>query len=119
VLIVDDNRSFLEAATVLLEREQLSVVGVASSSATALGLAAQLDPDVILVDINLAGESGFDLAALLAARDQAAPVILISTHSEGDLAELIAASPALGFLPKSELSAESIRAVLDRAPRGS
>jgi DNA-binding NarL/FixJ family response regulator len=119
VLIVDDNESFLEAARVLLEREDLSVVGVASTIASGLERAAELAPDVILVDINLAEESGFELAARLAERDGPAAVILISTHAEADLADLIAGSPALGFLPKSDLSAESIRQILDSAVGGS
>jgi two-component system, NarL family, nitrate/nitrite response regulator NarL len=118
VLIVDDNESFLDAARTLLEREELSVVGVASTIATALARATELAPDVILVDINLAQESGFELAARLSEGDCAAAVILISTHAEADLADLIAASPALGFLPKSDLSAESIREVLEGGGRG-
>jgi len=46
-------------------------------------------------------------------RGDAATVILISTHTEADLADLIAASPADGFLPKTELSAEAIRRIAD------
>ena len=112
ILIVDDNESFLDAARILLEREDVSVVGVATSSAEALRLSGELAPDVILVDINLAEESGFELASLLAGRRPSAAVILISTHAEADLADLIAESPALGFIAKSELSAESIATVL-------
>ena len=65
-LLVDDNEAFLEAASVLLEREGLTVVGVASSIAEALRQVRALRPDVILVDIGLGDESGFDLARLLA-----------------------------------------------------
>ena len=54
VLIVDDNRSFLDVAQALLEREGLSVVGVAATVADALARAEQLRPDVVLVDIVLA-----------------------------------------------------------------
>jgi hypothetical protein len=66
------------------------------------------------VDVSLGEESGFDLARRLDA-DHAheVTVILISTHSAGDLAELIAMSPAAGFLPKCELSADAIRGFLD------
>jgi DNA-binding NarL/FixJ family response regulator len=120
VLIVDDNQAFLEAARVLLERQGLRVVGVASTSADALDRAEQLRPDVVLVDIMLAGESGFDLARRLLERDGGGgtPVILISTHSESDFADLIAESPATGFLPKSELSADAIREILDGCAPG-
>jgi two-component system nitrate/nitrite response regulator NarL len=121
VLIVDDNRLFLEAARALLEREGLRVVGVAATSAEALQRAGELRPEVILVDITLGDESGFDLAGRLAGQGSGdgPAVILISTHSGADFEDLIAESPAAGFVPKPELSADAIRRILDgRAPRG-
>jgi DNA-binding NarL/FixJ family response regulator len=113
-LIVDDSRRFLDAARGLLERQGISVIGEASTSAEALRLAAELRPDVTLVDIDLGGESGFELARQLRREADSAPprMILISTHAEQDYAELIAASPAVGFLSKSELSADAIRDLL-------
>ena len=114
-LIVDDNHSFLEAARVLLEREGLTVAGVASTVAEALREAETLRPDVVLVDISLGEESGFDLARRLVEDDlgDQAAVVLISTHAEEDVLDLIAASPAAGFLPKAELSASAIRRIVD------
>jgi DNA-binding NarL/FixJ family response regulator len=114
VLIVDDNGAFLGAARGLLEREGLNVVGVASTSEAARQKAAELRPDVVLVDISLGRESGFELARLLAESNGAGrpEVILISTHAEADFADLIAESPATGFLPKSELSADAIRRIV-------
>lgn len=115
-LLVDDNEAFLEAASLLLEREGLTVVGVAASIAEALRQARALRPDVILVDIGLGNESGFDLAWLLARDEQGdqggADVILISTGAEADYADLIAESPVAGFLPKPELSARGISRIL-------
>jgi DNA-binding NarL/FixJ family response regulator len=115
VLLVDDNQPFLDAARVLLERQGLSVVGVASTGAQALLRAEQLEPDLVLLDISLGDESGFDVVRSLVERDQdgAMRVILISTHAETDLADLIAGSPAIGFLPKSELSVSAIERILD------
>jgi len=119
VLIVDDNRSFLEAARDLLEREGLRVVGVAATSAEALQQAEELQPEVVLVDIRLGGESGFDLARRLAEQQrEGPPVILISTYSEADFLDLIAESPARGFLPKPGLSADAIRRIVDDHPSG-
>jgi DNA-binding NarL/FixJ family response regulator len=113
-LIVDDNASFLEAAAHILQREGLTVVGAASSIADALGKARELRPDVILVDIMLGRESGFDLARRLAEADVGDPtVILISTHAEADFADLIDEAPAAGFMPKSQLSASMIRRLVD------
>ncbi|MDX6645236.1 MAG: hypothetical protein QOK40_963 [Miltoncostaeaceae bacterium] len=119
VLIVDDDRSFLDAARALLERQGLDVVGVASASAEVLRQAAEPHPDVVLVDLRLGAESGFDLARLMAEDERLgrSAVILISTHAEADFAELIAESPAIGFVPKSELSADAIRRILDGRPR--
>ncbi|HEV7824061.1 MAG TPA: response regulator transcription factor [Mycobacteriales bacterium] len=113
-LIVDDSPRFLDAARGLLEREGITVVGVASTGADALRSVGALRPDVTLLDLDLGGESGFDVAVRLH-RDAGVPpsrLILISTHSEQDYAELIAASPVVGFLSKSALSAGAIRALL-------
>jgi DNA-binding NarL/FixJ family response regulator len=109
-LIVDDNSSFLGAARKLLVREGIDVVGVASTGAEAVRLADELRPDVALVDIDLGEESGFDVARRLAALASlnGARIVLISTHSEKDFADLIEESPAVGFLPKSDLSASRV-----------
>lgn len=112
-LIVDDNESFLEAARMLLEREGEIVVGVATTTAEALEEAERLRPDVILVDISLGSESGFDLARRLVEDDLEAMVVLISTHAEEEVADLVADSPAVGFVAKSDLSADAIRRVVD------
>jgi len=113
-LIVDDSPRFLDAARGLLEREGITVVGVASTSAEALQRAERLRPDVTLVDIDLGGESGFALARRLQQETSlaASRVILISTHAEDDFADLIAASPAVGFLSKAALSGSAIRDLL-------
>jgi len=117
-LLVDDNDAFLETARDLLEREGMQVAGVASNIAGALRQVRTLRPDVILVDIGLGDESGFELARLLAADGQGdrAGVILISAQAETDYSDLIAESPAAGFLPKPELSAQRIRQILGRTP---
>ena len=113
-VIVDDNPDVLRAASDLLDREGLAVVGVATTSEEALSLMRELGPDVMLVDIDLGPESGLDLARRLGQRlDAAGPqTILISTHDEADYADLIAASPAIGFLSKADLSATAIRRLL-------
>jgi DNA-binding NarL/FixJ family response regulator len=108
-LIVDDSRRFVDAARGLLERQGLQVVGVATNGSDAVLLADQLAPDVTLLDIDLGSENGFEVAQQLQRHDSPAPVILISTHAEEDYRDLIAASPAVGFLSKADLSAVAIR----------
>lgn len=115
-LIVDDSPTFLAAARGLLERQGLSIVAVASNGSEAAQLAEELSPDVVLLDIGLDGESGFDVARQLRSAKVTAelPVILTSTLLEEDYGELISTSPAVGFLPKISLSAEAITEVLHR-----
>lgn len=87
---------------------------MASNGAEALERAEELRPDVTLVDIDLGGQSGFEVVRRLhgQAGMPASRMILISTHTGEDYADLIAASPAVGFLPKAALSAGAIRDLL-------
>jgi DNA-binding NarL/FixJ family response regulator len=117
-LIVDDNHPFTQAARRLLERGGLAVVGVASTGDEAIDLVRQLRPDVVILDINLGPESGFDVAKRLRSElTQDGPtsvpeIILVSAQDQDDFAELISESPTAGFIPKSDLSGEAIRRVL-------
>jgi CheY-like chemotaxis protein len=113
-VIVDDNDHFLQVARDVLDRDGIDVVGVASNSAEALQRVGELQPDVALVDICLGDESGFELVDQIAevgAGDQTA-VVLISTYSESDLAEMIEVSEAVAFLSKPDLSGRAIREIL-------
>ena len=120
-LIVDDSADFRDAASALLARAGISVVGVACNSAEALSLCHEVHPDVALVDIDLGVESGFDLAEQFHRMATSPPlaVILVSTYAEADLADMIAASPAMGFLQKFSLTPEAIHELLEvSGPRG-
>jgi DNA-binding NarL/FixJ family response regulator len=116
-LIVDDTLSFCETARDLLGSQGVTVVGCATSGADAVRSIQELRPEVVLVDIDLGPESGFDLARRLADDiDGSSPqVILVSTHDEREFFKLIESSPAVGFLAKTELSAERIYELLARA----
>jgi DNA-binding NarL/FixJ family response regulator len=118
-LIVDDNQPFLAAARVLLEREGLTVAGVASTGAEAVRQADALRPDVVLVDISLGEESGLDVARRLVDGEQGdnPVVVLISTRAEEDVVDLITGCGAVAFLPKAELSANAIRRIVDGCSR--
>ena len=110
-LIVDDSVDFIDAARGLLQCEGITVVGAASSSAEALRYFEELRPEVTLVDVDLGGESGFELAEQLnrAGGPAPSPVILISPHAAQDFADMIDASPAVGFISKSALTCGAIR----------
>jgi DNA-binding NarL/FixJ family response regulator len=119
VLIVDDSQRFLDAARTTLNRQGLTVVGTATSPAAALGDTEMLRPDAVLVDIGLGEASGFELARQLVHGfpNLRSRVVLISARAEEDFADLITESPAVGFIPKSRLSARSVRELLSRRSR--
>jgi DNA-binding NarL/FixJ family response regulator len=111
-LLIDDNEAFLASASRLLAADGVDVVGRASSAAEAMRVAAAAQPDVALVDVQLGDEDGLEVARQLAAAARPIPVILISTHAAADLAELIADTPAIGFLGKSDLSGAAVAELL-------
>ena len=116
-LIVDDNESFIDVARTFLKQDGLCVVGVATTADEALRQVETSDPEVILVDIFLGDESGLELAARLVGTGGKPTVILISTHAEADVSDLISDSGADGFLPKAEVSADAIRRIADGRTR--
>jgi DNA-binding NarL/FixJ family response regulator len=113
-LIVDDNASFRTEVRGLLQEQGIDVVGTAGSGDEAVRLIEEARPDVVLIDIDLGRESGFEVVRRLAESASGAflQMILISTHDEGEYADLIAASPAGGFLAKTDLSGTAIRTLL-------
>ena len=113
-MFVDDDPVFLRAACVLLERQGIDMVAVASTGAEARRYGQELRPDVVLVDIGLHGENGFDLARQLTAGGAHGDpkVILVSNYPADDFRDLIADSPALSFLSKADLSGAAIRTIL-------
>jgi DNA-binding NarL/FixJ family response regulator len=116
-LIVDDNHDFLRAASDLLQREGISVVGTVSTGEQAYGSCRELKPDVVLVDIDLGAESGIEVARQLPGRvGPVRPcVILISAYTVHEVEDMTADTPAVSFLPKTDLSGTAIRGIVTRA----
>ena len=108
VLIVDDDPGFRRLAKLLLEDEGFEVVGDAADGVTAARAARELKPDVVLLDVNLTDESGFDVARRIVGVPGAPAVVLTSTRAERDYAGLARQTGARGFLPKDELSSARI-----------
>jgi two-component system response regulator EvgA len=112
VLIVDDHASFRNAARMLLELEGYEVVGEAVDGEDGVRRARELTPDFVLLDVQLPGMNGFEVAARLTAEPDAPSIVLTSSHDSADFGQLIAGSGARGFIPKAELSGERIAALL-------
>jgi DNA-binding NarL/FixJ family response regulator len=113
VLIVDDHENFRSSARLLLEAEGYEVVGEAETGAAGLRAAAELNPDVILLDVHLPDIDGFDVASRIATGESAPRVVITSSRDASDFGPAIARSGALGFVPKNELSGEALAALLD------
>jgi DNA-binding NarL/FixJ family response regulator len=107
-VIVDDSERFRVGARRLLTTQGITVVADAANSREGLQAVQELAPDVVLVDVGLGEESGFDLAA----RIETSPVIMVSAFAAEEVADLLADSRAIGFLPKEHLSAAAIRCLL-------
>ena len=111
VLIVDDHPSFRATARVLLEAEGFDVVGEAADGASALTEAGRLQPEVVLLDVQLPDIDGFDVAARLTGNDDGPVVILVSSRDSSDFGPLVTRSGARGFVPKAELSGDRLHAL--------
>ncbi|MDX6628087.1 MAG: hypothetical protein QOH00_333 [Gaiellales bacterium] len=113
VLIVDDHPAFRAAARALLEADGFTVVGEAADGESAIGAVALLDPELVLLDVQLPDMDGFAIAERLMTGPQPRPVVvLISTRAASSFRQRLAASAALGFIGKSELSAASLSTLL-------
>ena len=110
ILIVDDHRPFRESARRLLESEGYEVVGEAENGVTALRLAKELGPDLVLLDVQLPDFDGFEVAERLRQLEPAPDVILISSRDEWGT--LVAASAARAFVLKDELCADTLASAL-------
>jgi CheY-like chemotaxis protein len=111
VLIVDDHPSFRANARALLEAEGFAVVGEAEDGASALRAAAELSPDLVLLDVQLPDLDGFEVAGRLTA-DGGPVVVLVSSRDGSDFGSLVERSGARGFIPKAELSGAALSALL-------
>lgn len=119
-LIVDDNRRILRAVNDVLNHDGIVVVGLASTSTEALGLASRHRPDVVLSDVELGPESGFDLAwqLMMVVPAWQPTVILMSASPEEEFDPMLEASPAAAFIPKLAISGPAVREVHRRHRNG-
>jgi DNA-binding NarL/FixJ family response regulator len=112
VLIVDDHASFRAWARMMLEAEGYDVVGEAEDARSALAAAAELAPEVVLLDVHLPDGSGLEIAHEFGSD---AAVILVSSRDAADFGSRIARSGARGFISKTDLSAVSMQRLLAEA----
>ena len=110
VLIVDDHARFRRSARRLLELEGYEVVGEAGDGSAALVAAAELRPDVVLLDVNLPDLTGFEVCARL--RGTGPQVVLTSDRDPSEIAPFAEEAGARGFVPKGSLSGPALARLL-------
>jgi DNA-binding NarL/FixJ family response regulator len=112
VLIVDDHPSFRASARAVLEADGFDVVGEAADGAAAVAAVRTLNPDVILVDVQLTDTTGFELCEYLCSHGGTERVILLSSRDASDYGGLVEESLARGFISKADLSGDAVRELL-------
>jgi DNA-binding NarL/FixJ family response regulator len=109
VLIVDDHPSFRAVARMMLETDGFAVVGTEEDGESGVAGALRLEPDVVLLDVELPDIDGFEVAARLRAAGSRAAIVLASSRDRADFGSLVDESGARGFLTKADLSGDAIR----------
>jgi DNA-binding NarL/FixJ family response regulator len=112
VLIVDDHPAFRSAARALLQADGFEIVGEAEDGASAIAAVRDLRPEIVLLDVRLPDLDGFAVADRLAADVPPPAIVLTSSHDVTSFHRRLADSPSLRFIPKSELSGETLAAAV-------
>jgi DNA-binding NarL/FixJ family response regulator len=112
VLIVDDHASFRRSARKMLEHHGHKVVGEAGDGESAIEAVRALRPDVVLLDVQLPGIDGFEVAARLTANGHSPAVVMVSSRDAEDFGDMVERSGARGFIAKHDLSGAALEAVL-------
>jgi len=113
IVIVDDDPRFRGIARRLLETEGFDVIGEASDGRQALAVTRALEPDIVLLDVQLPDIDGIQVAAQLSADGDRPAIVLTSTRDESDFGPQVEQSGARGFVPKGEISAERITSLCE------
>ena len=112
VLIVDDHPKFRASARRLLEAEGFDVIGEAGDGHAAIEAAQQLQPDMVLLDVQLPDLNGFEVAARLSALGLPLAVVLTSSRNPAEYGRLETNATVRGFVPKAELSGAVLTGLL-------
>jgi DNA-binding NarL/FixJ family response regulator len=112
LLVVDDHSGFRSFARTMLRSEGFDVTGEAVDAESAFQAVRDQHPDVVLLDVQLPGADGFEVAERLAQTPDAPSVVLTSTRNASDYGSRLTQAAACGFVPKQELSGAAITRVL-------
>lgn len=113
LLIVDDHDGYRSFVASMLDGDDFNVTGTAEDGDAALAAVLDLKPELVLLDVQLPGMDGFEVAAQIAEIPDAPAVILTSTREAADFGTRLDAAPVLGFVPKHEMSIGALLAILN------
>jgi len=114
VLIADDHRLFAEALrTILAADRRIEVVGLAASGEEAVQQAGELEPDVVLMDINMPGVDGVEATRRIRAGLPAAQVLMVTGSDSREDVDAARSAGAAGYVTKDKIAAELIGAIFD------
>ena len=116
VLIVDDHRLFAEALKAILDAEKrVEVVGLASSGVVAVRAAAELAPDIVLMDISMPGVDGLEATRRILSKRPETRVLMVTGSDARQDVDAARSAGAAGYVTKDKIAAELISAILDVA----
>jgi DNA-binding NarL/FixJ family response regulator len=114
VLIVDDQEPFRMAARMVVEAtDGFEVAGEAETGEDSVTMAADLAPDLVLMDVNLPGINGLDATRQILAASDTVVVLLLSTYEEAEYAPRAAECGAASYIPKSAFGPDRLEAAWD------
>ena len=112
VFIVDDHKMVIEGFKLLLQNEKnIEVVGYEYSGDDALERIPTVQPDVVLLDINMPGTNGIDTCAKLIKLNPELRIIAITMHKEGSLIKMMLSKGAKGYVLKNADKEELVNAI--------
>jgi DNA-binding NarL/FixJ family response regulator len=111
VLLVDDNREFLEIAATLLEGNNCDIVGKALNGEEGLAAALSLDPDVVVLDVSMPGLNGFEVATRLRQHKNRAAIVLLTFHEDVEFVRAAQSLGVLGYVIKRRMASDLPAAV--------
>jgi DNA-binding NarL/FixJ family response regulator len=112
ILIVDDHAMLREAIRLLLEsRREFHVCGEAEDGVQAIEKAAELKPDVVVLDIGMPKMDGFEAARKIKVVSPRSQIVILSSHKDNQFLEEARKVGAISYVPKEDAERELIDAV--------
>jgi DNA-binding NarL/FixJ family response regulator len=109
VLIVDDQATFRSAVRLVVDlSDGFEVAGEAETGEDAVSLAAELQPDLVLMDVNLPGIDGLEATRRIVASGSGARILVLSTYSRGEYEAAATAAGAVAFVSKDDFGPDSL-----------